>query len=387
MQEERVAGNSSVKGSRTKNTTKIVHIPSQGANKKSKNPAIHMEFLEGLLKPKDYINHPEDARFIFSPDKIIQLCDEAESIIRNQPMVLRFQSPAKIFGDIHGQYSDLMRFFDIWGAPYDTYKGQDGDVQVFDYLFLGDYVDRGNHSLETICLLLALKVKYPTQIHLIRGNHEDKCINDGFGFSDECYKRLDEEPEDDGSVFNRINDLFEWLPLAALIDDKILCLHGGIGATVENIQQIESIQRPLRVIHEVQTEEERLVVDILWSDPTDNDSETGIQPNKIRDPLGAGNIVKFGPDIVKEFLAKNGLMKIIRAHECVMDGMERFAGGDLITVFSATDYCGRHKNAGAVLYLKKNYEITPKLIYPQNFSQNNWMDDNQLNQRPPTPPR
>lgn len=302
--------------------------------------------------------------------------------------MLRFNSPVKIFGDIHGQYSDLMRFFDIWGAPYDGYAKQDGDIDLYDYLFLGDFVDRGNHSLETICLLLALKTRYPLQIHLIRGNHEDKWINNGFGFSEECAERLDEDPVDPDSVFARINQLFEYLPLAAVIDDKILCLHGGIGATVKKVSDIEKLERPLEVVHEVQTEKERLVVDILWSDPTDNDREIGIQLNTIRDPQGTGNIVKFGPDVVKEFLKNNNLLKIIRAHECVMDGMERFAGGDLITVFSATDYCGRHKNAGAVLYLKKNFEITPKLIYPQNLSQSNWIEDEEaLMHRPPTPPR
>lgn len=199
---------------------------------------------------------------------------------------------------------------------------------------------------------------------MIRGNHEDKWINNGFGFSEECAIRLDEDPGDLDSVFARINALFEYLPLAAVVDEKIICLHGGIGATLRDVAQIEQLERPLEVVHEVQTEKERLVVDILWSDPTDNDRELGIQLNTIRDPQGTGNIVKFGPDVVREFLKNNDLIKIIRAHECVMDGMERFAGGDLITVFSATDYCGRHKNAGAVLYLKKNFEITPKLIYP-----------------------
>ncbi len=97
------------------------------------------------------------------------------------------------------------------------------------------------------------------------------------------------------------------------------------------------------------------MVDILWSDPTEDDSELGIHANKIRDPHDTGNIVKFGPDVVKEFLLTNGLSKIIRAHECVMDGFERFAGGDLITVFSATDYCRRHKNAGAVLVVTKDF--------------------------------
>ena len=355
-----------------------------------KDIPLHDEFLNKLLKPKDYINYPEGMRFIFSSQSIIRLCDQAEAIIKNQPIVLRFESPAMIFGDIHGQYSDLMRFFDLWGAPYDTYTGKDDQIQFFDYLFLGDFVDRGNHCLETICLLLALKVKYPEQIHLIRGNHEDRMINDTFGFSDELSSRLEEDPQEPGSVFDRINRLFEYLPLAAIIDNKIFCLHGGIGATLQRIEQVEGLDklRPLKVIHEVHTDTDKLVVDILWSDPTENDSELGILPNVVRDPDGTGNIVKFGPDIVKKFLKQNNLLKIIRAHECVMDGMERFAGGDLITVFSATNYCGKHKNAGAVLCLKKNYEIMPKLIYPQNLNQGNWIeDDDMMRNRPPTPPR
>ena len=109
------------------------------------------------------------------------------------------------------------------------------------------------------------------------------------------------------------------------------------------------IPRPLEIVHEVTTDLEKLVVDILWSDPTDNDNELGVQHNSVRDPNHTGNIVKFGPDVVKEFLKMNNLTKIIRAHECVMDGFERFAGGCLFTVFSATDYCGRHKNAGAMI--------------------------------------
>ena len=100
----------------------------------------------------------------------------------------------------------------------------------------------------------------------------------------------------------------------------------------------------------------------MWSDPTDNDSELGIYPNYPRDPTETGNIVKFGPDRVERFLKKNKLEMIVRAHECVMDGFERFAKGQLITVFSATDYCRRHKNAGSILIVKTNYEILPIVI-------------------------
>lgn len=197
-------------------------------------------------------------------------------------MVLSVRAPLKIFGDIHGQFTDLMTFFALYGAPHENGKKQ--DIEFYDYIFLGDFVDRGNHSIETICLLLALKILYPEQIHLIRGNHEDNQINVNFGFRDECAEKLDEDPEQDNSVFMRINKLFDWLPLAAIAEDKILCLHGGIGASLNSIQDIERIRRPLEVIHEVQDDESQLVLDILWSDPTESDNELGISPNYLRDP-------------------------------------------------------------------------------------------------------
>lgn len=132
-----------------------------------------------------------------------------------------------------------MRFFELWGQPCD---GQtDMDIESFDYLFLGDYVDRGNHSLEVICLLLSLKIRYPEQFHLIRGNHEDKQINISFGFADECIIKFDEDINDEDSVFARVNRLFEYLPLAAIIDDKIICLHGGIGSSLNYIEEIDQL--------------------------------------------------------------------------------------------------------------------------------------------------
>jgi protein phosphatase len=349
--------------------------------------ALYNLFLNHLLKPKEWASNENNIadnemdRFHFRNNFILALVDECQKVIEEQPMVLKVESPVKVFGDIHGQYQDLMRFFDLWGEP-----SEKGDIESYDYLFLGDYVDRGSHSLETICLLMSLKIKYPTKIHLLRGNHEDKWINNAFGFAEECNTRLNEDPGEPESIFNRVNELFDWLPLAAIIEDKIVCLHGGIGSTLASLEQIEAIQRPLEVIHEVSTPEQQLVVDILWSDPTDNDQELGIQPNFIRDPNGTGNIVKFGPDRVKQFLENNGMSIILRAHECVMDGFERFAGGQLITVFSATDYCGRHKNAGAVLDITKQSEIIPKLIYPLNNAEHNW-EERALEKRPPTPPR
>ena len=281
-----------------------------------------------------------------------------------------------------------MRLFEEYGTPSTA-----GDITYIDYLFLGDYVDRGSHSLETICLLLALKIEHPSAVHLIRGNHEVSLfgvwwyrreekgeesergkdhplvdffvpagqperrrrrprltplflgkklplslqaadINALFGFRLECIERLG----DPHGVWawTRLNALFNYLPLAALIEDRILCMHGGIGRSISRIEQIAELQRPLKM------EDGGLVLmDLLWSDPTTNDAVEGVQPS----PRGPG-LVTFGPDRVIEFCKENELQMIVRAHECVMDGFERFAQGHLITLFSATNYCGTANNAG-----------------------------------------
>merc|ERR1719183_3177748 len=172
-----------------------------------------------------------------------------------------------------------------------------------------------------------------------------------------------------------------------MIEDKILCLHGGIGGSLGTLADITTMQRPLHVAQIPQTPFEQRVTDLLWSDPSDSDAATGVTLNETRNPDGSGRIVKFGPDRVEQFLAANPpLSMIIRAHECVMDGFERFANGRLITVFSATDYCGHHKNAGALLFVRRDLTVVPKLIYPVERTMNAW-DRSIADQRPPTPPR
>ena len=352
-----------------------------------KNKPLCDRVIDILLRPSHWINGDgEDLQsFPFDINEIGDLTKQCIDIVKNQPIVLKISTPVKVFGDIHGQYIDLMNFFDKWGCPSESING---DLMINDYLFLGDYVDRGNMSLETICLLMALKIKYPDQIHLLRGNHEDILINSTFGFGTECDERLGDDYESDDSLFKLINDFFEYLPLAAVIEDQILCLHGGIGANVKKISDIENIERPCEVIHEANTLSEKIVMDILWSDPTDTDDDKGIMPNTQRDTSGMGNIVKYGPDVVKEFLKVNKLSHIIRAHECVLDGFERFAGGSLITVFSATDYCGRHGNAGAMVVINQQRAMIPHLIYPPSGGNTNWINNAEYyKKRPPTPPR
>ena len=274
-----------------------------------------------------------------------------------------------------------MRLFAEYGAPSTA-----GDIAYIDYVFLGDYVDRGAYSLETISLLLALKIEHPQAVHLLRGNHEESDINALFGFRIECVERLGESAGD--AVWRRFNELFEWLPLAAVIEDRICCMHGGIGRSLTHISQINELKRPLNM--EKGGVE---LMDILWSDPTENDGIEGLRPNA----RGPG-LVTFGPDRVKAFCETNGIQMIIRAHECVMDGFERFAQGQLLTVFSATNYCGTANNAGAILVLGRDLTLYPKLIHPlppiamESLSPSDRIDDNLWLQdvnrdRPPTPPR
>ncbi|XP_019448887.1 PREDICTED: serine/threonine-protein phosphatase BSL3-like isoform X2 [Lupinus angustifolius] len=342
--------------------------------------SVPKKIIAHLLKPRGW-KPPVRRQFFLDCNEIADLCDTAERIFSGEPSVIQLRAPIKIFGDLHGQFGDLMRLFDEYGAPSTA-----GDIAYIDYLFLGDYVDRGQHSLETISLLLALKVEYPNNVHLIRGNHEAADINALFGFRIECIERMGER---DGIwAWHRINRLFNWLPLAALIEKKIICMHGGIGRSINHVEQIENIQRPITM-----EAGSIVLMDLLWSDPTENDSVEGLRPNA----RGPG-LVTFGPDRVMEFCNNNDLQLIVRAHECVMDGFERFAQGHLITLFSATNYCGTANNAGAILVLGRDLVVVPKLIHPlppaisspemspDHHIEDTWMQELNAN-RPATPTR
>ncbi|XP_057466505.1 serine/threonine-protein phosphatase BSL3-like isoform X1 [Actinidia eriantha] len=342
--------------------------------------SVPKKVIAHLLKPRSW-KPPVRRQFFLDCNEIADLCDSAERLFSSEPSVIQLRAPIKIFGDLHGQFGDLMRLFDEYGSPSTA-----GDIAYIDYLFLGDYVDRGQHSLETITLLLALKVEYPQNVHLIRGNHEAADINALFGFRIECIERMGER---DGIwAWHRINRLFNWLPLAALIEKKIICMHGGIGRSINHVEQIESLQRPITM-----EAGSIVLMDLLWSDPTENDSVEGLRPNA----RGPG-LVTFGPDRVMEFCNNNDLQLIVRAHECVMDGFERFAQGHLITLFSATNYCGTANNAGAILVLGRDLVVVPKLIHPlppaisspetspERHVDDTWMQELNAN-RPPTPTR
>ena len=200
---------------------------------------------------------------------------------------------------------------------------------------------------------MALKLKFPKQIFLLRGSHEDKNVNKYLGFGEECAKRLEEDITQPTSVFAKINEMFDYLPLAAIISDKstqnkVFCVHGGIGTTVNKVEEIEKIARPISVnLGDITTADQQLLVDLLWSDPVDAEEENTIleqAPNTNRDPMNANNMTKFGVARVEKFLKTNGISMILRSHQICSEGLDRFAQGQLITINSCTDYCNKYNN-------------------------------------------
>lgn len=221
--------------------------------------------------------------------------------------------------------------FDYGGFPPKT-----------NYLFLGDYVDRGKNSIETITLLLSYKIKYKNHFFLLRGNHESENINRIYGFFDECKRRYSIK------IWKQFCEVFDYLPVAALIDDKILCMHGGLSPDLFSIEQIKKIQRPTEV------PDEGLLCDLLWADP-DKDV-IGWGPND------RGVSVTFSSSIVEAFLKKHDLDLICRAHQVVENGYEFFADKLLVTVFSAPNYCNEFDNAGAMMTIDENLMCSFKIL-------------------------
>lgn len=285
--------------------------------------------------------------------EIRQLCQACKQIFLSQPNLLELEAPIKICGDIHGQYSDLLRLFDYGGYP-----------PTENYLFLGDYVDRGKQSIETICLLMAYKIKYPENFFLLRGNHECASINRIYGFYDECKRRFNVR------LWKIFTDCFNCLPIAAIIDEKIFCMHGGLSPDLKDLDDIRNMPRPTDV------PDHGLLCDLLWADP-DKDIEGWGDNDR-------GVSYTFGSDKVTEFLQRHDLDIICRAHQVVEDGYEFFADRQLVTIFSAPNYCGEFDNAGAMMSVDESLMCSFQILKP---SENKERSDFGNVSRLGTPPR
>ncbi|KAJ3188621.1 Serine/threonine-protein phosphatase 4 catalytic subunit [Gaertneriomyces sp. JEL0708] len=267
---------------------------------------------------------------IITESEVKELCNKAREILIEESNVQRVDAPVTICGDIHGQFYDLKELFN-----------RGGECPERNYLFMGDFVDRGFYSVETFLLLLALKVRYPDRITLIRGNHESRQITQVYGFYDECLRKYGSV-----NVWRYCCEIFDYLSLSAIIDDEIFCVHGGLSPAINTLDQIRVIDRKQEVPHD------GAMCDLLWSDP-DDITGWGLSPR------GAGYL--FGGDVVGAFVHANNLQLIARAHQLVMEGYKLMFNGTIVTVWSAPNYCYRCGNVAAILeldeQLNKNYKI------------------------------
>eukprot|EP00968_Pinguiococcus_pyrenoidosus_P020739 scaffold2534_cov260-Pinguiococcus_pyrenoidosus.AAC.4 len=250
--------------------------------------------------------------------------------------VQRVDAPVTICGDIHGQFYDLIELFKVGGECPDR-----------NYLFLGDFVDRGLYSVETFLLLLALKVRYPDRITLIRGNHESRQITQVYGFYDECLRKYGSV-----NVWRYCTSIFDYLSLSAVIDDKVFCVHGGLSPSINTLGTAPHPPKSFRKRSErgknnawkQEVPHDGAMCDLMWSDP-DEIEGWGLSPR------GAGYL--FGGDVVEKFNEMNGLTLIARAHQLVMEGHKTMFNA-LVTVWSAPNYCYRCGNVAAILELDEH---------------------------------
>merc|ERR1712100_519511 len=228
---------------------------------------------------------------------------------------------------------DLKELFRIGGSPPET-----------NYIFTDDYVDRGYFSVKTVSLMLLYKVRFKERITLLRGNHESRQITQVYGFFDECMRAY-RGPD----VWKLFTDTFDYLPLSAVIENQIICMHGGISPSLDSLENIRQLDRIQEVPHEGP------MCDLLWSDPDDR-SGWGISPR------GAG--YTFGQDISEQFNHNNGLSLVSRAHQLVMEGYNWSHEKNVVTIFSAPNYCYRCSNQVAIMELDDQMEHRFKQFDP-----------------------
>ncbi|CCH59358.1 hypothetical protein TBLA_0B05260 [Henningerozyma blattae CBS 6284] len=315
-----------------RSSDKKVFLKRYPSDKNSSDGIDIDDIIEKLLKIGETRSY-NSRNFPFRSWEIQLICYTARELFLNQPSLLKLQAPIKIVGDVHGQFTDFLRILKLSGTPNNT-----------NYLFLGDYVDRGKQSLETILLLFCYKIKYRENFFMLRGNHESANVTKMYGFYDECKRRKNTK------VWKMFIDVFNTLPFAATIQDKIFCIHGGISPNLKDLKQIENIKRPTDI------PDSGLITDLLWSDP---DTQVVSWAENDR-----GVSYTFGKKIVMDFCSKFNFDLIVRGHMVVEDGYEFFAKKKLVTIFSAPNYCGEFQNWGAVMSVTTGMMCSFELLKP-----------------------
>ena len=309
------------------------------------------------------ILNKSNSEISFNISSSIKIIEKAIKILQYEQSVLQINTimdkkDVVIVGDIHGNIESLINIFQSNGDPTTT-----------KYIFLGDYVDRGNNSIEVIILLYAFKCLYPDNIFLIRGNHEFRDMNDNYGLKNECFKRINNTDKINARTFyNKITGSFQYLPICAILNDKIFCVHGGISALIENREELLNIKK----VGIQYTRNDSIQAEFLWNDP-DHFVDTYERSSR-----GIGCI--FGSEALNDFLEKMDFNYVIRAHQCQSNGFDWAFGkeGGILTVFSSFDYCGS-SNDGAVAIVSYDnkiktsvFDMKPSVFIPEKIIQNNF---------------
>jgi len=292
-------------------------------------PVVTMEWV------KTVIEHFR-AQKLLHRKFVCQLLLAAKDLFMQLPSLVHIPLPTKadgsgpgtvtVCGDTHGQFYDLLNVFEIGGFPSEENP----------YLFNGDFVDRGSFSFENVMTLILIKLACPSALHMSRGNHETKNMNKIYGFEGEVRHKYDEV------TMNLFTQVFQSLPLAAVVQNAVFVVHGGLSTqpdlTLSDITQINRLREP---------PESGLMSDLLWADP---------QPLPGRSPSKRGVGFAFGPDFTEAFLQRNNLQLLVRSHEVKDEGYVEEHGGKCITVFSAPNYCDQMGNKGAMMVISEDKE-------------------------------
>ncbi|KAJ7512438.1 serine/threonine-protein phosphatase 2B catalytic subunit A1 [Mycena galericulata] len=290
-----------------------------------------------------------------SEEQALFILAKGTEMLRREPNVLNVDAPITVCGDIHGQYYDLMKLFEVGGSPADTR-----------YLFLGDYVDRGYFSIECVLYLWSLKIWYPDTLFLLRGNHECRHLTDYFTFKLECKHKYSER------IYDACMDSFCALPLAAVMNKQFLCIHGGLSPELNTLDDIRALDR----FREPPTQ--GLMCDILWADPVEDFGTEKTNDSFVHNHV-RGCSYFFTYQAACQFLERNNLLSIIRAHEAQDAGYRMYRKTkstgfpSVMTIFSAPNYLDVYNNKAAVLKYESNvmnirqFNCTPHPYWLPNF--------------------
>lgn len=281
---------------------------------------------------KDHFFHEGRLR----EDQAIRIIRDATDLLASEPNLLDVPAPVTVCGDIHGQYYDLMKLFEVGGHPSNT-----------SFLFLGDYVDRGSFSFECLIYLYSLKLSYPDTFWMLRGNHECKHLTDYFTFKSECLHKYSM------TIYEECLRSFNALPLAAIMNKQFFCVHGGLSPELKTLDDLIKIDR----FREPPTK--GLMCDLLWADPIEEYDDDNMDQTFVRNTV-RGCSYAFTYKASCQFLERTGLLSIIRAHEAQDAGYRMYKRTktmgfpSLLTMFSAPNYLDNYNNKAAVLKYENN---------------------------------